>query len=80
MQDRSVDGSIVPLTSVDGIIGDPYCVIYSSINAGIISLPKSFARKYSEPLVKVNAVAPGLIDTPLSVSKGDHPVGRPNYL
>lgn len=73
IQDTSKDGSIVTLTSVDGIIGEPYGVIYSSTKAGIISLTKSFARKLNEPLVRVNAVAPGLIDTPLTASTGEDP-------
>ncbi len=73
IQETSRDGSIVALTSVDGIIGEPYGVIYSATKAGIISLTKSFARKYKEPLVRVNAVAPGLIDTPLTVNTGEDP-------
>ena len=72
-QETSQTGSIVTLTSVDGIIGEPYGVIYSCTKAGIISLTKSFARKFKEPLVRVNAVAPGLIDTPLSSSTGEDP-------
>ena len=66
-------GAIVNLTSVDGIIGEPYGVIYSATKAGIISLTKSFARYYNDPLVRVNAVAPGLIDTPLTGSTGEDP-------
>lgn len=73
IQETSKDGSIVTLASVDGIIGEPYGAIYSSTKAGIISLTKSFARKYGEPLVRVNAVAPGLIDTPLTASTGEDP-------
>lgn len=67
------DGSIVVLTSVDGLIGEPYGVIYSATKAGIISLTKSFARHYKNPLVRVNAIAPGLIDTPMSSSTGEDP-------
>ena len=73
IQETSKNGSIVTITSVDGIIGEPYGVIYSATKAGIISLTKSFARKYSKPLVRVNAVAPGLIDTPLTASTGEDP-------
>lgn len=73
IQNTSLSGSIVALTSVDGIIGEPYGVIYSATKAGIISLTKSFARKFNKPLVRVNAVAPGLIDTPLSASTGEDP-------
>ncbi|MCA9382191.1 SDR family oxidoreductase [Candidatus Dojkabacteria bacterium] len=67
------NGAIVTLTSVDGIIGEPYGVIYSATKAGIISLTKSFARKLANPLVRVNAVAPGLIDTPLTATTGEDP-------
>ena len=73
IQKTSKVGSIVNLTSVDGIIGEPYGVIYSATKAGIISLTKSFARYFKEPLVRVNSVAPGLIDTPLSASTGEDP-------
>lgn len=73
VQETSENGSIVLLTSVDGMIGEPYGVIYSATKAGIISLTKSFARKYKNPLVRVNAVAPGLIDTPLTESTGEDP-------
>ena len=73
IQNTSENGSIVVVSSVDGIIGEPYGVIYSATKAGIISLAKSFARQYSEPLVRVNAVAPGLIDTPLTATTGEDP-------
>jgi len=73
IQESANKGAIVNLTSVDGIIGEPYGVIYSATKAGIISLTKSFARYYNDPLVRVNAVAPGLIDTPLTSSTGEDP-------
>lgn len=72
IKDTAKCGSIVNLTSVDGIIGEPYAVIYSTTKAGIISLTKSFARYFGEN-IRVNAVAPGLIDTPLTVQSGENP-------
>lgn len=72
IKETSKGGSIVNLTSVDGIIGEPFAVIYSATKAGIISLTKSFARKFGDS-VRVNAVAPGLIDTPLTDSLGNDP-------
>ena len=72
IKETSKNGSIVNLTSVDGIIGEPFAVIYSATKAGIISLTKSFARKLGDS-VRVNAVAPGLIDTPLTESLGNDP-------
>lgn len=65
-------GSIVTISSVDGIIGEPYGIIYSTTKAGIISLTKSFAR-YFQGDIRVNAIAPGLIDTPLTDSTGEDP-------
>ena len=90
IHETSDNGSIVNLTSVDGIIGEPFAVIYSATKAGIISLTKSFARKLGDK-VRVNAVAPGLIDTPLTESLGNDPswttdfsiikrVGKPNEI
>lgn len=90
IKETSKNGSIVNLTSVDGIIGEPFAVIYSATKAGIISLTKSFARSFGES-VRVNAVAPGLIDTPLTESLGNDPswttdfsiikrVGNPNEI
>lgn len=71
-------GSIVTLSSVDGLIGEPYGVIYSTTKAGIISLTKSFARYLGEN-VRVNAIAPGLIDTPLTDSTGEDPALTTDY-
>lgn len=72
IKETSNSGSVVNLTSVDGIIGEPFAVIYSATKAAIISLTKSFARKLGDK-VRVNAVAPGLIDTPLTESLGNDP-------
>lgn len=72
IKETSGKGSIVTLSSVDGIIGEPYGVIYSTTKAGIISLTKSFAR-YFKGDIRVNCVAPGLIDTPLTDSTGEDP-------
>ena len=78
IKETSKNGSIVNLTSVDGIIGEPFAVIYSATKAGIISLTKSFARHLGES-VRVNAIAPGLIDTPLTESLGNDPSWTTDY-
>ena len=73
IKDTAKVGSIVTITSVDGIIGEPFGVIYSTTKAGIISLTKSFAR-YFKGDIRVNSIAPGLIDTPLTDSTGEDPI------
>lgn len=72
IKDTSKIGSIVNISSVDGVIGEPYGVIYSTTKASIISLTKSFAR-YFKGDIRVNCIAPGLIDTPLTDSTGEDP-------
>ena len=71
-------GAICCTSSVDGLIGEPYAVIYSTTKAGIISLTKSYARYFGED-IRVNAVAPGLIDTPLTASTGEDPSSTTDY-
>lgn len=78
IKDTSTIGSIVNISSVDGLIGEPYGVIYSTTKSAIISLTKSFAR-YFKGDIRVNCVAPGLIDTPLTDSTGEDPSLTTNY-
>lgn len=68
---RPGTGSICLTASVDGVIGEPYGVIYSATKAGIISLMMSFARYYGKKGIRVNSVSPGLIDTPMTAGSGE---------
>lgn len=78
IKETSAIGSIVTISSVDALIGEPYGVIYSATKAGIISLTKSFAR-YFKGNIRVNCIAPGLIDTPLTDSTGEDPSWTTEY-
>jgi 3-oxoacyl-[acyl-carrier protein] reductase len=65
IQQTSTAGAIVTVSSIDAIIGEPGDTIYSGTKAAVITTTKAFAKRYRDPLVRVNCVAPGLIDTPL---------------
>jgi NAD(P)-dependent dehydrogenase (short-subunit alcohol dehydrogenase family) len=65
IQRTAPTGAIVTVSSIDGIIGEPGDSVYSGTKAAVIASTKAFARIYTRPLVRVNCVAPGLIDTPM---------------
>jgi len=58
-------GNIINISSVVGIIPDPTSPAYCSTKAALIMLTKCMAREYGVKGVRVNAILPGPIDTPL---------------
>ncbi|MGM0568045.1 MAG: 3-oxoacyl-[acyl-carrier-protein] reductase [Elusimicrobiota bacterium] len=56
-------GSIINIASIVGIIGNPGQANYSASKAGVIALSKTAAKEGASRGVRVNAVAPGFIET-----------------
>jgi NAD(P)-dependent dehydrogenase (short-subunit alcohol dehydrogenase family) len=59
-------GSIVNVSSINGIKPAPLQGIYSVTKAGIIAMTKSFAKELATQNIRVNAILPGLVDTKFS--------------
>ncbi|MCL4198665.1 MAG: SDR family oxidoreductase [Phycisphaerales bacterium] len=61
-------GAIVNVTSINGLRGKFGQCNYAASKAGLIGLTKSLARELAKFNVTVNAVAPGMIDTPATAA------------
>lgn len=59
-------GKIVNIASIIGLIGNPGQANYAASKAGIIGLTKSVARELGSRNIRVNAVAPGYIETEMT--------------
>lgn len=65
---RRKSGSIVNITSVWGVYGASCEVAYSAAKAGLIGFTKALAKELGLSGITVNAVAPGVIDSPMNSS------------
>lgn len=59
-------GCIVNLASLMSLFGSPTAPAYSASKGGVASLTKSLAVAWAPEHIRVNAVAPGWIDTPMT--------------
>jgi NAD(P)-dependent dehydrogenase (short-subunit alcohol dehydrogenase family) len=82
---RSGGGSIVNIASILGSVAARDSAGYNAAKHGVVGLTKSAALEYSKDGVRVNAIGPGYIDTPLLQNLDKqvydglvdlHPIGR----
>ena len=71
-------GAIVFISSIVGLAGNPGQSAYAATKAGLLGLAKSLAKELGSRGVRVNAVAPGLIETAMTAEMPE--AAREHYL
>ncbi|PQM26524.1 short-chain dehydrogenase [Sphingopyxis lindanitolerans] len=59
-------GTIVNMASTAGVQGTPYAIGYAASKHGVVGLTKSLAVEFAGRGVRINAVCPGQVDTPMT--------------
>jgi dihydroanticapsin dehydrogenase len=85
-------GSIINISSVNGIVSEPFLAVYSASKGASVMLTKGVALDYAKQGIRCNVICPGWVDTPINYAHADmlgglahvyatidtfQPIGRP---
>lgn len=67
---RNKRGNVVTVSSMWGLVGASCETAYSMTKGGVVTFTKALAKELAPSGIRVNCVAPGVIDTPMNESLG----------
>jgi NAD(P)-dependent dehydrogenase (short-subunit alcohol dehydrogenase family) len=76
---RQGGGSIIHVASPTGLFGFTRLTAYSTSKGGVVGLMRSMAADYAPDHIRVNAIVPGTIDTPMNAIELADPQNRARY-
>ncbi|NNN30615.1 glucose 1-dehydrogenase [Streptomyces sp. S3(2020)] len=59
-------GSIVNISSVNGLVSEPFLTVYSASKGASVMLTKGVALDYAKQNIRCNVICPGWVDTPIN--------------
>ena len=89
---RAGGGSIVNISSVNGLVSEPFLAVYSASKGAVVMLTRGIALDYARQGIRCNAICPGWVDTPINYAHAEmlgglqkvydsigsfQPIGRP---
>jgi NAD(P)-dependent dehydrogenase (short-subunit alcohol dehydrogenase family) len=76
---RQGGGSIIHVASPTGLFGFTRLTAYSTSKGGVVGLMRAMAADYAPDHIRVNAIVPGTIDTPMNALEFTEPGSRERY-
>jgi dihydroanticapsin dehydrogenase len=85
-------GSIINMSSVNGLVSEPFLSVYSASKGASVMLTKGVALDYAKQGIRCNVICPGWVDTPINYAHAEmlgglqhvydtidsfQPIGRP---
>ncbi|MFN7997539.1 MAG: glucose 1-dehydrogenase [Bryobacteraceae bacterium] len=76
---RQGSGSVIHVASPTGLFGFTRLTAYSTSKGGVVGLMRAMAADYAPHHIRVNAIIPGTIDTPMNAVELSDPEARRRY-
>lgn len=73
---KTSHGKVISISSIAGLFGNMGQTNYAAAKAGLVAMTKTWAKEYGKRGITFNAVAPGLIESPMIVGLPEKDIQR----